>query len=165
MCQYAAKYRKPMLAYRDVDDVENAVEEMVNHFGGKFRSFVQMDDFVEYARRLIFDEQFRAEEGASLAENTMTADKFSQSFAMMMSTRCTQLHWTLDHIDYDVFANRYLELENANGYMASKCLLLDGGFTMPFHLRGYKTQFLLCLIDIVKSSSIKKRLKRLMHLN
>lgn len=165
MCQYAAKYGKPMLAYRDVDDVENAVEEMVNHFGGEFRSFVHMSDFVEYAKRLIFDEKFRVDEGASLAENTMNADKFSRLFAVMMSTRSTQLHWALDHIDYDAFANRYLELENANDYMASRCLLLEGGFTMPFHLHGYKAQFLLCLIEMVKSSSIIKRLKRTMHLN
>jgi len=165
MCQYAAKYGKPMLAYRDADDVENAVEEMVNHFGGKFRSYVQMNDFVDYARRLIMDEQFRAAEGASLAENTMTADKFSQSFAMMMSTCSTQLHWSPDHIDYDTFANRYLELENANGFMASKSLLLEGGFTMPFHLRGYKTQFFLCLIDMIKSISVKRRLKKLLKVN
>lgn len=165
MCQYAAKYGKPMLAYRDIDDVENAVEEMVNHFGGEFSSFVQMDDFIEYAGRLVSDEQFRADEGASLAKHTMNADIFTQSFAMMMSTRSTQLHWTLDHIDYDAFANRYLELENANDFMASKCLLSERGFSLLFHLRGYKTQFLLCLLDMVESSSIKKRLKRLMHLN
>lgn len=165
MCQYAAKYGKPMLAYREADDVENAVEEMVNHFGGKFRSFIQMNDFVEYARLLISDKNFRADEGASLSENTMTADKFSQSFAMMMSTRSTQLNWHLDHIDYDTFANRYLELENANGFMASKWLLSEGGFTMLFHLREYKTRLILCLIDMVKSSSIKKRLKRLVCLN
>lgn len=165
MCQYAAKYGKPMLAYRDLDDVENAVEEMVNHFGGKFRSFVQMNDFMDYAKHLICDEQFRSDEGASLAENTMTADKFFHSFAILMCTLCTQLHWELDHIDYGSFANRYLDLENENGFMASKCLLLDGGISMLFHLRRYKTQFLLCLIDMVKSSSLKKRLKRLMHLN
>ena len=29
MCQYAAKYGKPILAYRDKSDMENAVEEMV----------------------------------------------------------------------------------------------------------------------------------------
>lgn len=165
MCQYAAKYGKPILAYRDADDVENAVEEMVNHFGGQFRSFIKMNDFVEYARRLIIDEQFRAAEGASLVENSMTADKFSQSFAMMMSSRSTQLHWNFDHIDYDTFSNRYLELENANGFMASKCLLVEGGIKMLFLLRGYKTQFLLCLIDLVKLSSIKKRLRRMMSLN
>lgn len=165
MCQYAAKYGKPMLAYRDVDDVENAVEEMVNHFGGEFRSFVHMSDFVEYAKRLIFDEKFRIDEGAALAKNTMTAEKFFQSFGMMMNTQETQLRWTRDHIDYETFANRYLDLENKNGFMASKCLLLEGGFTMPFHLRGYKTQFLLCLIDMVRSISMKKHLKRMMRLN
>ena len=164
MCQYAAKYGKPILAYRDADDIENAVEEMVNHFGGQFRSFVQMNDFVEYARRLIIDEQFRAAEGASLDENTMTADKFFQLFAMMMSSRSTQLHWNLDHIDYDTFSNRYLELENANGFMASKCLLIETGLTMPFYLHGYKIQFFLCMIDLVKLSSKKRLLKKLIHL-
>ena len=162
MCQYAAKYGKPMLAYRDEDDVENAVEEMVNHFGGKFRSFVQMNDFVEYARHLIIDEQFRADEGASLTENTMTADKFDQSFAMMMSTRITQLNWKLDQINYEAFANRYLELENTNGFMASKCLLYEGERKLLFKLRGYKVQFILCLVNMAKSISLKKRLKRLM---
>lgn len=165
MCQYAAKYGKPMLAYREAEDVENAVEEMVNHFGGEFRSFVHMSDFVEYAKRLIFDEKSRIDEGTALAKNTMTAEKFFQSFGMMMNTQETQLHWTRDHIDYETFANRYLDLENKNGFMASRCLLLEGGFTMPFHLRGYKTQFLLCLIDMAKSISIKKRLKRIMHQN
>ncbi len=165
MCQYAAKYGKPMLAYRDPDDVENAVEEMVNHFGGKFRSFIQMNDLMDYARHLISDEQFRADEGASLAENVMTSDKFYHSFVMMVNTRRTQWQWNLDHIDYDTFANRYLDLENTNGFMASKCLLLEGGFTMPFHLRGYKKQFLLCLIDLVKWSSVKKRLKRIIRSN
>ena len=69
------------------------------------------------------------------------------------------------NIDYDTFANRYLELENANGFMASKSLLLEGGFTMPFHLRGYKTQFFLCLIDMIKSISVKRRLKKLLKVN
>ena len=164
MCQYAAKYGKPMLAYRDADDAENAVEEIVNHFGGHFRSFVQMDDFVNYARRLILDEQFRADEGASLAENTMNAEKFSHSFASMMNTCSTQLHWQHDHIDYDAFASRYLELENTNGYMASKSLFLEGGYAVPFHLRGYRMQLFLCLIDMVKSVSVKRHLKRLMKL-
>lgn len=164
MNQYAAKYGKPIIAYRDANDIESAVEEMVNHFGGKFRSFVQMNDLMDYARRLISDEKFRAEEGTSLAENAMTADKFFHSFALTMSTRSAQFHWELDYIDYENFANRYLELENTNGFMASKWLLLKSGFKIPFYLRGYKTQFFLCLIDVIKSISIKKCLKRLISL-
>lgn len=164
MCQYAAKYGKPILAYRDINDVENAVEDMVNHFGGNFKSFVQMDALIDYTRRLVFEERFRIDEGDALKNNLMSADLFCKSFATMMSSNRTQWQWKTIGIDYDYFSNRYLELENTNGFMASKCLLLESGYKLLYNLRGYKIQFFLCLVDIAKSISIKKQLKRLTSL-
>lgn len=150
MCQYAAKYKKPILAYRDVDDMENAVEEMVNHFCNGLKSYTDLNVFVDYARQLIFDKWFRQVEGNSINKGLMTADAFAESFPKLVSSHNKQWNWSRDRINYDAFSNHYLGLENNNGFAATKTLVLERKLHLLINLKGYRIQLLSCVPRIIK---------------
>lgn len=150
MCQYAAKYKKPILAYRDVDDVENAVEEMVNHYSNGCKSHTVFNLFVDYARKLILDKGFRQAESDAIHKGLMTAEAFSESFPGLVSSHTKRWDWSRDSINYDAFSSHYLELENKNGFEATKALVRRGGFSLSLKLKGFRLQFLLCLLSAVR---------------
>ena len=150
MCQYAAKYKKPILAYRDADDVENAVEEMVNHYSNGCKSHTDFNQFLDYARELILDKVFRQHEGDAMHKGLMTAEAFAESFPRLVSSHTKQWDWSCDHIDYDAFSSHYLELENKNGFAATKALVSRGGLTLLLKLKGFRLQFLPCLLSAIR---------------
>ena len=157
MCQYAAKYGKPILAYRDKSDMENAVEEMVNHFGTTFRTYTDLNDMIAYAKALITDEDFRNNEGELLKLNMMTPERFFESFALLMSEgHNNALKWERDAVSYDDFSEHYLELENTGNNMATRSLLLESNLLLFVRIGGYRMQLLKCWIEIVRDAIVKR---------
>lgn len=157
MCQYAAKYGKPILAYRDKSDMENAVEEMVNHFGTTFRTYTDLNDMIAYAKALITDEDFRNNEGELLKLNMMTPERFFESFALLMSEGHNNvLKWERDAVSYDDFSEHYLELENTGNNMATRSLLLESDLLLFVRIGGYRMQLLKCWIEIVRDAIVKR---------
>lgn len=136
MCQYAAKCGKPVLAYREPQDQEGAVEEMLNHFGNDARSFTDRTEFMNYARKLFSDGLFRQQEGESLRNGLMNPEQFFNSFKTMMSSLHSQWMWKPDIIDYETFSNHYLALENENGFPATEALLKTHRFHLLWRMKG-----------------------------
>lgn len=155
MCQYAAKYKKPILAYRDIDDVENAVEEMVNHFSNGCSSYTDLSLFLDYARKLILDKRFRQDEGNAIHKGLMTAEAFSASFPNLVSSRAKQWNWSCDSINYDVFFKHYLELENS-GFAATKTLVLERRLHLLLKLKGYRRRLLSCGLDAIQDFPLRQ---------
>lgn len=138
MCQYAAKYGKPVLAYREMQDCEGAIEEMLNHYDNKARSFTDMNDLLKYAGALFADKEYRRREGEALKNGLMTPDQFYNSFSDLMSSHCQQWKWNRDVIDYEAFFEHYLELENENGFEATKTLFVEHRFDLLTKMDGYR---------------------------
>lgn len=159
MCQYAAKYKKPILAYRDIDDRENAVEEMVNHFSNGCSSYTDLSLFLDYARKLILDKRFRQDEGNAIHKGLMTAEAFSASFPNLVSSHTKRWNWSCDSIDYEAFSAHYLELEN-DSLAATKELLRERRLHLLFKLKGYRRQLFSCASRAIQDIP----LKRLFHI-
>lgn len=123
MVQYAAKHGKPVLSYYDKDDLEGRVEELLNHYQEVFRSFTDMNEFLGYAERLISDANFRKEEGKIVQDGLMTPKKFSEEFKKALNTHKSVWEVGHDEIDYERFLERYIDLENNNGYAATEKLV------------------------------------------
>ena len=121
MAQYAAIHAKPMIAYRDENDMENAIEEVV-YSEKDYRSYTNLDAMTEYAEKLINDVDFRLTEGQKLHKNMINADHFNQSFFDIINNHHPISGWEKDNIDYEAFFNRYLELENQQ-FLATKAVI------------------------------------------
>ena len=158
MNQYAAKHGKPIIAYHDIDDAESVVEESLNHFQNHFRSYTSIEDMTAYAARLIHDEVFRRSEGLVLQEGLMTEDRFAEAFQKTITSHLPQWQWESDRIDYDAFFERYLELENANGFSATKTLAKQQGLSLLSTLSGFRIQAAQALIQSLTEMPIKELL-------
>lgn len=156
MCQYAAKYGKPILAYREQNDAENAVEEMVNHYSDSFQSHTDLSKMVAYAENLVRDASFRRIEGDSLKKGIITSEIFYETFADLMLSHRSSWNWNCDLIDYEDFSARYIDLENTNKYMATKEMLYTGGAWMIFRFVGYRTRLVKCFADMIKDAIFRK---------
>lgn len=142
MSQYAAKHRKPIIAYHDNGDVMNAVEEMVNHYQNNFRTYTNIADMIVYARRLVEDKEFRMNEGELLQKGLMSADSFVDAFANIIESNREYWKWDTDEIDYESFFYRYLDLENANGFAATAMLVHQQKFSLLKVVRKYRKQMI-----------------------
>lgn len=162
MNQYAAKHGKPIIAYHDIDDAESVIEESLNHYQNHFRSYTSLEDMTAYAARLIYDEAFRHSEGLVLQEGLMTEDRFAEAFLKTITTHLPQWQWERDRIDYKAFFERYLELENANGFSATKALAKQQGLFLITTLPGFRVQAAQALIQYMREAPFKELLVWLM---
>lgn len=123
MTQYAAKHGKPIVAYHDKGDAMNTVEEIVNYYQHEFKSFTDLDLMTAYAEKLIKDIKFRENEGRVLQKGMMNKERFNAEFSNIIQNHMSSFCWAMDSIDYDSFFDRYLDLENNNGYSATMSLI------------------------------------------
>lgn len=123
MVQYAAKHGKPVLSYYDKGDSEGRVEELLNHYQNGFRSYSDMNEFLSYADRLISDVNFRESEGKKLQDGLISPEKFAKEFKKVLNTHMSA--WVVGHdeIAYEKFFERYIDLENNNGYASTEKLV------------------------------------------
>ena len=157
MCQYAAKYGKPILAYREASDQESAVEEMLNHYDHSAKSFTDLNDMLEYARRLISDKRFREEEGRSIRNGLMTPERFQECLSAIVSTHEIRWDWALDVINYDAFANHYLALENETDFPTTKYLVRTQLHSLPMLLRVFRGRLISIVIELAFSRILRKK--------
>lgn len=122
MPQYAAMHAKPIIAYRDSDDMEGAIEEIV-YSQGVFQSFISLDSMTDYAKKLINSIDFRVDEGRKLQKNMIVEEQFNKDFTETINTHHPILEWNKDVINYDAFFERYLELENLQ-FSATKTVVV-----------------------------------------
>lgn len=162
MLQYAAKHGKPIIAYHEAGDVMNLPEEIVNNYQDQYRSYSSIDDMTAYAARLIHDEVFRHSEGMVLQEGLMTEDRFAEAFLKTITSHLPQWQWERDLIDYDAFFDRYLELENANGFSATKSLAKQQGLSLLTTLSDFRMQAAQALLQSLSETPVKELLVWLM---
>ena len=155
MSQYAAKHAKPIIAYHDEGDLMNAVEEFVCYYNHEFCSFDDLDAMTAYAEKLICDENYRLAQGKLLQDGMMDVERFNMEFQKIVFTHQSSFSWEKDQIDYDAFFERYLDLENNNGYVASQDLAIKLKMDLFTVLKGYRKNMIEALA-IVAYKFLKK---------
>lgn len=136
MSQYAAIHAKPIIAYHDKGDVMNMVEEVVNYYQQEFRSFTDLDAMGSYAKKIIDNPAFRQEQGKILQNGMMSEMLFNKEFSKIITNGSSSFKWKKDEIDYNGFFNRYLDLENNEGYGATKMLVSNQGLPALWKLKN-----------------------------
>lgn len=140
MVQYAAKHGKPIVSYRNINDEENALEEILNCNSDDFKTYTSLEEMTEYASKLIKDADYRLNEGKRMASFIITPDQFEKNFCKMKD-----LHEPIKNkgnysIDYDSFFKRYLELENAQ-FLATKSMVRLMKLETIWSLSSYRCNF------------------------
>ena len=139
MSQYAARHGKPIIAYRDASN-PSKVEDFVCHYQNHYHSFTDLESLTGYCRRLVEDESFRREEGKILQEGMMTPERFTENFRSLVETMLPQWEWNDVVIDYEKWFQRYLELENNNGHVATQMLARKKPLSIITTFYDYKTE-------------------------
>lgn len=152
MTQYAAKHGKPVVAYHEEGDVMNYTEEILNNFQDEYKSFSSLEEMVEYATKLVIDESFRICQGRIIQEGLMDKAKFDDTFKIITETHKNIFNWGLDRIDYPSFTERYLELENTNGFLATKQLVIWQRTSLIKKVRGYNRFICLAVLNAMKKN-------------
>lgn len=161
MCQYAALHGKPLVAYREKNDVMNATEEMVNFYQKEYRSFTDLNELTVYTERLITDLEFRNNQGALLKRGMMTVDRFNNEFLQIINTHCSSFVWEKDEINYDSFFERYLELEITNGFSATRDMVASQGLKVFLKLKRSKYKVLGVLFRSIIDRPPRRLFRRL----
>ena len=147
MPQYAAMHAKPIIAYRDLGDMESAIEELL-YSQNEFKSFTSLDAMIDYAEKLINDIDFRVDEGRKLQKNMIEEELFNMAFAETIKNHDPISVWTKDNIDYEAFFERSLELENLQ-YSATKIVVSNLKFATFFAMKTYWKTIISLLLRVI----------------
>ena len=158
MSQYAAKHKKPIIAFHNEGDVMNAVEEFVDYYGSGYKSLSSFDELTVYASKLIHDKAFREEEGNRLHEGMMDEERFKHEFLSLILSGKTSFLWKKDDINYEAFFERYLDLENNNGFMATLDIAAKLKAKSITKLKGFRLNMLEALL-FLSFNALKCKLK------
>lgn len=169
IAQYAAKHGKPILAFRKKGDEENKLEELVNHYQNSFHSFSDIDEFKKYASRLVNDKEFRKSEGLILKDGMITEDIFAKELMKLINNHNNTREMVYDKINYEAFFERYLDLENNNGFAATKKLvriikedvLKIGGYRFRFSIVLFRLVISMTLFFIIRYLGVSKIFNKL----
>lgn len=113
MLQYAATNAKPIISYtNNAKGRKEAVESFVNHYNDSFNTFTDIKDVINYTRNLLYDSEFRKNEGLKNKESVMNEDSFNHVFYQTIMSNKNQFLWTDLDIDYESISNLYIEQEN-----------------------------------------------------
>lgn len=80
---------------------------------------------LEYAQRLILDQELIKEESYRIKKSLMTSEAFNNFFREMFNGKTLNRGWKkVNNINFDSFFDSYLERENCCGYKATQALIL-----------------------------------------
>lgn len=112
MTQYAAANAKPILAYAEENEA-NVVEGIIDHKFKTNNSQRTIEDFLEYAEKLIKDEVFREAEGRKNKDSMYSESDFTYGLGEVLKNKKTTLQWPHKETpDYEGMIKFYLENEN-----------------------------------------------------
>jgi len=149
MSQYAAKHAKPIIAYHDEGDLMNVVEEFVSYNNHDFCSFDNLDAMTAYAEKLICDENYRIAQGKLLQDGMMNEECFNKKFQETITSHHFSFTWHKDQIDYDAFFERYLDLENNNGFRATRLLVTNLKMSAFTKVKKYRANIAESLYNVI----------------
>lgn len=133
MSCYAASFSKPILAYTDPDDIGNHLEGLLNIFEDSYRTTETLDEFRNYAQRLITDPLYRKSEGEKICRSAMTKEKFNEILGSILRVNRSPLVFSSMDINYDEFRDQNLVRENSD---------IKRFFSFLFHLFSLRVFFL-----------------------
>lgn len=143
MVQYAVLASLPILAYIDEDDY-SFCEGMVSHYGNVSISKKGIDEFREYAKKLISSNEYRRSEGAFLRKNMIDESRFNQELNNVINTNKTTITFLEEYPDYDKIANHYLDVQK-KGKVALKMQLKHFKISAFANTPQYAFNYLLLL--------------------
>lgn len=111
MTQYAATNKVPILAYAEPNEVGTG-DAFINHFGTALTSKRSKDEFLEYARSLIYDSVFRKSEGEKCYNVIMKESFFPRYLSNALDFKNTHIDFAEEHPNYNSMIAFYLDVEN-----------------------------------------------------
>lgn len=116
MTQYAAMNAKPILAYKEAtDNCISKVEDVINQCSNAVHTYTNLTIFLQYAKRLIEDQQVRMSEGKNNAKAIITPKWFDEEFFnLICQSSYKRWDWDKVEIQYDAIEKRYFELQKDN---------------------------------------------------
>jgi hypothetical protein len=112
MSQLAAVNGKPILAYTNQNLSCNFIEGVICHQAFRNITFTDLNDFYEYARKLCKNSELRVSEGSYLKECIIPSHIFNTELRYLLSNNKNMRMFKYEELDYDYFADIYLEVEN-----------------------------------------------------
>lgn len=114
MGQYAASVGVPLLSYSSDDILCNFSEGFINwKTTSDFKiTHTNLDSFKSEALKLIEDKSYRVATGLDIKKHLITEKEFAIHLKQLVSKNKMEKQFELEKIDYDVFSNLYLEIEN-----------------------------------------------------
>ncbi|MGE4287767.1 MAG: hypothetical protein AB7E36_03685 [Salinivirgaceae bacterium] len=144
MSQYAAVNEIPILAYTEPRYQTNYVEEIICHQEYKKITFDDLSEFYEAANKLCSDKKVRQEYGEKLKQCVIPQEQFEKELKHILdhnkSIRSCKIN---EEIDYNAFADLYIEVENKFQSTVTlflfKCYRFKTLFLFPiFFFRSFK---------------------------
>lgn len=123
MTQFACRHGIPVLALGSKKMPNSKIEGLCNHFSNAVRTFYDIDELVDYAKKLVMNKSLRIEVGNKEKEAMITPERFSKEFWHLINTKENHWHWQKEIIDYDRFTQMYLDMENDYGHDRMKGLM------------------------------------------
>lgn len=149
MEQFASLHSKPILAYSDFFYSFGDSQEMLNNHGNGVCSFNEIDDLIEYAKRMINDKEYRLCEGRKNNQLVPSSDSFNLSFDLLITTHENSLLWRREKIDYVGFRKLYLEVENLYTHDGTNSLLRIFRLWVFYYFPKYAPIFVIRLFRLV----------------
>lgn len=116
MTQFAATNKVPVLAYAEPEEV-GTVDAFVNHFGEALSTKRSMHEFLDYARDLICNAEFRKSEGEKCFNVSMNKSCFYKYLNKALTSQDTEIQFPEEIPDYQSMISYYLDVENLTHQM------------------------------------------------
>lgn len=113
-CQTAAYYKKPIIAYTSEElKSANNVEEILGFpEKGKSITFTNKRQAIKYAKKLIFDKQFRQNQGELCNRMLVTEPYFNNRLNTILRKECSTINYNVINFDRQPLIDLYLHINN-----------------------------------------------------
>ena len=115
MAQYASLNSKPILAYSDFTTFSSDQHNMLKVMGNAVCGYNNIDDFLSYSKKLLYDLKYRSSEGIKNMNLVPSVEDFNDTFRKIVKTHENKYTWDRLSIDYDTMSSVYLNVENNTG--------------------------------------------------
>lgn len=112
MAQYASLNSKPILAYSDFRTFARNPHTMLEIMGNAVCGYNNLDDFLNYSKKLLNDIEYRAAEGYENKNLVPSEEDFNDTFRKIVMMHENRYSWDRLTIDYDTMGGVYLNVEN-----------------------------------------------------
>lgn len=149
MEQYASLYGKPILAFSDFQHWGDSKENMLQDIGNGVCGYNDWKYFMEYAKSIMNDIQFRNKEGRKSIHWVPSDDDFNRLFKYLVTTHSNVYNWNKIAVNYERIKELYLEVENVHLHTATKELIKELRGNVFRYIPQYSIHFLNQIIKVL----------------